>query len=612
MPLTALALLVLLASPLATLAWQATPPAAPPARPRCPEAPVSPAALAAILREPAADDPAAANLAGDALPPAARAPLGDLVGRWSRCLASGDLPALLGLFTPDGIRRLFADPSPFLGGPGGLRVSILSVNDVVRLADGRIAGRVTVDPSGSGNSPPLSLVFMIREMGGAWRIDALHASERAGDAPAVNRPLLRRPVAPGPGAPVPPPGPSVAMRGGDPARSGAQPGPAPEKTPVERWRTPAGWQSSAQPVVARGLVLFGGYSLGERRALLEAADAAGGRIRWQSTAPVTGAEFSDSPALAGDALFAPVQAPVAGILALLIETGEPLWYAPFGFTSVTAPVVDGERVYTAGWGARNGWDGQRSAASGAVIALDPRTGRERWRFLAPARFGALAVGGTGVYVPSDHGLYALDRATGQKRWQARFSPMLGEPPTVAGETIVFAGVEITSGKTGIFALDAASGALRWRVDLPAVTGARAGLAATGETVYATWWDVPGVAPGPALRAYDLANGKERWAFHVAQGGGEAEAPGGAITEPVIVDDLALFAVALPATAAKQGAALDGLYAVDLATGELRWRAASDAPIGSAPAVLDGTIFVMGGSRPGGEEAAGNLLAFSAQ
>jgi outer membrane protein assembly factor BamB len=606
-------LITLLASPLAALARQATPqPGAPTARPHCAEPPVSPAALAAMLREPVADDPAAENPAGAALPPAERAPLGDLVGRWSRCLASGDMPALLGLFTPDGIRRLLADPSPLLGGPAGLRVSIRGVSDVVRMADGRITGRVTVDPSGNGSAPPLALVILIEEIGGKWRIDALHLADERDDAPPAARPLLRRPVAPGPDAPIHAPGPSVAMRGGDPARSGAPPGPAPGTAPEEMWRAPAGWQSTAQPVVARGLVLYGGYSLGERRALLEAVDAASGRVRWQSTAPAAQAEFADSPALAGDALFAPVQAPVAGMLALLIETGEPLWYAPFGVTSVTAPVLDAERVYVAGWGPHNRWDSQRNVASGAVISLDLRTGRERWRFLAPARFGALAVGGNGVYVPSDHGLYALDRTTGQKRWQARFSPAIGEPPTVAGSLVVFAGIEITSGKPGVFALDAATGALHWRIDLPAVTGARAGVATDGNGVYVTWWQAPGDQPGPTLRAYDLESGKERWVYRAAPDSDGAEIAGGSITEPVIVDGLALFGVAIPATATKTGGALDGLYAVDLATGALTWHAASSVPIGSAPAVLGGTIYAMGGSRPGSEEASGNLLAFSAQ
>ena len=107
----------------------------------------------------------------------------------------------------------------------------------------------------------------------------------------------------------------------------------------------------------------------------------------------------------------------------------------------------------------------------------------------------MSVGADAVYVPSDRGLFAIDRATGRKRWQARFSPGAGESATIAGNTIVFAGSEITSGKTGAFALDAATGALRWRVDLPRAAGARAGTGAANSLVFVTSWDAAGDDPG---------------------------------------------------------------------------------------------------------------------
>ena len=359
--------------------------------------------LVTILREPAPEDPDAVDPRGDAVPPSERATISDLVATWQVCLASGDIPGVLGLFTADGIRRLFEERSPVLGGPAGLRVAILSVSQVERLPDGRIAARVTLDPSGTGTASPQSLIAIAEQSeDGVWRIDHLHVPEESvgaagmaeSDSDAPPRALLRHPIAPGPGVPVPAPGLTVPMRGADVARTGIQFGPAPAREPVERWRTPTGWYSDAQPVVARGLVFFGGFSLGERVPLLEAVDAASGAVRWQTTAPVAWAEISDSPALGGDILFAPVQAPVAGVLAVAAATGEPLWFTPFGFTSVTAPAVDADAVYVAGWAIRNTWDRTQNDASGALFALDQRTGRERWRFLTPARFGPVSVGRT--------------------------------------------------------------------------------------------------------------------------------------------------------------------------------------------------------------------------
>jgi outer membrane protein assembly factor BamB len=622
-------LLAALGSSIGVAARQATPTSAandsdPSAtRPDCPARQTSPAELVAILREPAPEDPDAVDPRGDAVPPAERATVGDLVATWQLCLASGDIPGVLGLFTADGVRRLLGERSPVLGGPAGLRIAILAVSHVERLRDGRLAARVAVDPSGSGTIPPESLIVILEQSeDGVWRIDHLRALAGpvgAGvaeqDPGAPPRALLRHPIAPGPAVPVRAPGLTVPMRGADVARTGIQFGPAPTAEPAERWRTPTGWHSDAQPVAARGLVYFGGFSLGERIPLLEAVDAATGAVRWQTTAPVAWAEFPDSPALGGEILFAPVQAPVAGVLAVAAATGEPLWFSPFGFTSVTAPAVDADAVYLAGWGVRNTRDRTQNDASGAVFALDQRTGRERWRFLTPARFGPVSVGQDAVYVPSDRGLFAIDRAIGRKRWQARFSPTAGDTVTVAGETIVFAGSEVTSGRSGIFALDAVSGALRWRVDLPRAPGARSGSAAANGLVFVSWWDVPeeDAASGtPTLRAYDLANGEERWVFRPKDAADARQVVGaGSLTSPVIVGDTVFFGVAVRAPAPGSGGNADGLYAVDTATGEIRWRTSTATPIRSAPAVLDGTVYVMGGLRARGGASEGNLLAFGA-
>lgn len=616
-------------TPIVTAARQATPTSssiASTSAPRqdCPAHQLSPADLATILREPVPEDPDAEDPRGDAVPPSERATIGDLVATWSTCLASGDMPGLLGLFTADGIRRLLGERSPFVGGPAGVRVSVLAVSQVERLRDGRIAARVAIDPSGSGTAPPESLIVVVeRGEDDIWRFDHLRAPEgpvgaagvadREPDAPP--RALLRHPIAPGPGVPIRAPGLTLPMRGADVARTGIQLGPAPGEEPHELWRAPTGWHSDAQPVVARGLIYFGGFSLGERTPLLEAVEAATGAVRWQTTAPVAWAEFPDSPALGGDILFAPVQAPVAGVLAVAAGTGEPLWFAPFGFTSVTAPAVDADAVYVAGWGVRNTRDRSQNDASGAAFALDQRTGRERWRFLSPARFGTVSVGADAVYIPSDRGLFAVDRAAGQKRWQARFSPGAGETATVAGDTIVFAGAEITSGKSGVFALDAATGALRWRVDLPQTPGVRAGTAAANSLVFVSWWDTPEDDAGsgtPTLRAYDLQSGEERWVFEangVGDVGADQPVGAGSLTPPVIVGDIVLFGVAVRTPAAGASGNADGLYAVDTASGEMRWQASAATPIRSTPAVLDGTVYAMGGLRARGGASGGDLLAF---
>ena len=87
---------------------------------------------------------------------------------------------------------------------------------------------------------------------------------------------------------------------------------------------------------------------------------------------------------------------------------------------------------------------------------------------------------------------------------------------------------------------------------------------------------------------------------------------GSVTSPVVAGDSVLFGVAVRAPAPGFAGNADGLYAVDTATGQLRWHASATTPIRSAPAVLDGTVYAMGGLRARGGATGGNLLAFGAE
>ena len=84
---------------------------------------------------------------------------------------------------------------------------------------------------------------------------------------------------------------------------------------------------------------------------------------------------------------------------------------------------------------------------------------------------------------------------------------------------------------------------------------------------------------------------------------------GSVTSPAVVGDTVLFGVAVRAPAPGFTGNADGLYAVDTATGKMRWHTSATTPIRSAPAVLDGTVYAMGGLRARGGAAEGNLLAF---
>jgi outer membrane protein assembly factor BamB len=84
-----------------------------------------------------------------------------------------------------------------------------------------------------------------------------------------------------------------------------------------------------------------------------------------------------------------------------------------------------------------------------------------------------------------------------------------------------------------------------------------------------------------------------------------------VTSPAVVGDTVLFGVAVRATDPGFSGNVDGLHAVDTATGEVRWHTSGAAPIRSAPAVLDGIVYAMGGLRARGGATEGNLFAYGA-
>jgi outer membrane protein assembly factor BamB len=137
-------------------------------------------------------------------------------------------------------------------------------------------------------------------------------------------------------------------------------------------------------------------------------------------------------------------------------SGAELWSYPVGEAGtagsvVTRPVVaDGVVHLTAGT---------------RVLALDARTGAERWHFEAPAVMfappahvpGPGASGG-GVYVTDHLGtVYALDPADGRDRWRVATEPRQSVEPVV----VAAGGVHLGAG-SALYTLDAVSGAPRWR------------------------------------------------------------------------------------------------------------------------------------------------------
>ena len=160
-----------------------------------------------------------------------------------------------------------------------------------------------------------------------------------------------------------------------------------------------------------------------------------------------------------------------------------------------------------------------------------------------------AVTGSAVYIGSnDRHLYALDRVSGRIRWSFDANSAVGSSPTVAGGLVAF-----TTADGHLFAVDANTGRVRWKLAtgpvVPFPWGYESGDFWTSSPAYSNGLVLAGAGDG-YLYAVDAASGKVRWRLKT----------GGRIRSSPAVARGSVFV----------GSADGRFYAADLATGRERW------------------------------------------
>ncbi|MDS0297229.1 PQQ-binding-like beta-propeller repeat protein [Halogeometricum sp. S1BR25-6] len=207
-----------------------------------------------------------------------------------------------------------------------------------------------------------------------------------------------------------------------------------------------------------------------------------------------------------------------------------------------------------------------------LSAVDADVGETTWSVSGPdERCSPAATDGRRVYVFSKTGaVFAFEHETGAPVWEAsipavnRADPGVVQfAPVVAGETVVVpvSGTEddVPDRLVGFARSD---GAERFSVDLPAsLAGAPA---SHGEGVVFALLD------GTLRRVGTDGTGIDAWRLDV-----------GAAMSDVAVDDGTVYV----------GSATESVLAVDVATGEIRWRADLENTVFTRPLVADGRVFV---------------------
>ncbi|HJQ25790.1 MAG TPA: PQQ-binding-like beta-propeller repeat protein [Blastocatellia bacterium] len=234
------------------------------------------------------------------------------------------------------------------------------------------------------------------------------------------------------------------------------------------------------PIIADGTVYFA-LSLGDGH--LVAVDAATGQRKWSYK--VERHDLS-APAVAGGSIYI---GSGDGVLHVLdTATGQEKWrfQAKDHDYGVGSPVIADGVVY---------FNNLNKGLKGELYALDIQTRQPRWVYREQMYLSAPAIGADAVYLSTWTGLLvALDIKSGQEKW--RLKAKTGPPALVDGT------LYLSDGKN-LSAVDAETGKLKWRAS--ANGNVRAALAVAGDTIWYTGWL-------DSIYAVDAQTGREKWKY----------------------------------------------------------------------------------------------------
>ena len=243
------------------------------------------------------------------------------------------------------------------------------------------------------------------------------------------------------------------------------------------------------------------------------------------------------------------------------DTPNTLWSCQLGDeesppTFYGTPAVFGEALYLAGY---SGKLYSISIAPGDVpcfdrLLLDESVGQGG----DPIVGGPVVAGGVVLIGSSDGNLYALDVEDGFPKWQFETGNKVWSSPVVAGEVVY-----ISSLDGNLYALNLNSGSELWRFEAGGAIASKPVLA-NGNLHFGAFDSV--------FYAVDASSGRKRWDFTGAKGWfwGEAVVSGDAVYAP----------------------SLDGnVYALDVATGDIRWAYQTESPIVGAPVLVGENLAV---------------------
>jgi outer membrane protein assembly factor BamB len=339
-----------------------------------------------------------------------------------------------------------------------------------------------------------------------------------------------------------------------------------------QWGTAAG---SADRVESSPVIgLDGTIYIGADDGKVYAIDGATGAIRWAVTVQSEGVDSSAAIGVDGTVYIGAGKS----VVALDPATGAEKWRFATAGDVESSPTIGPDGTLYVG------------ADDARVYALDSRTGALKWYFTFPDDSDtdsspALGADGT-VYIGSDKGtLYALDGRTGGLKWFfVAVGEISGAPALGPDGTVYVSALDSAKTEARTYALDGTSGIQKWMKSLPSDSKASVALGVDG-TVYVSGVKLPdahGVNLRAAVWALDGETGNQKWESLLEVGSQGVSAPSLGADGTVYVH-------------AEKPAALGGigkLTALDPLTGRANWEFATGGSSNSSPAIgADGTVYV---------------------
>jgi outer membrane protein assembly factor BamB len=339
-----------------------------------------------------------------------------------------------------------------------------------------------------------------------------------------------------------------------------------------RWVTTAGITNrvEASPVIGSDGTIYIGADDGK----VYAIDGTTGIIHWAVTVESEGVDSSAAIGFDGTIYVGAGES----VVALDPLTGTEKWRFATAGDVESSPTIGPDGTLYVG------------ADDARVYALDSRTGALKWYFTFPEESDtdsspALGADGT-VYIGSDKGtLYALDGQTGNLKWLfVALGEISGAPVLGPDGTLYVSALNSAKTEARLYVLDDASGIQKWVKSLPSNAKTSVALGVDG-TVYVSAVKLPD-ALGSELRAVvwalDGGTGIQKWESLLEVGSQGVSAPSLGADGTVYVH----------AEKPVVPGGIGKLSALDPLTGSVNWEFATGGSSNSSPAIgADGTVYV---------------------